>query len=94
MQFVKLKRRYNPRLYPSVSVGVDRLYRDLQSVRGFGGWLSHFAMYDLIRIYGFRVLRGLRLSRRIVDELRCLGLSEEDFGSEGCPYVDAALLVL
>ena len=69
------------------------LYNSLGEIYGIGEKIRHLIIYDLIRLFGFDLPKGLKLYDELLEKLRFLGITdpEEIFKPEDYPYVDAAL---
>ena len=85
-----LERRFNLRKARPGAVNVNALYSALQGVRGFAN-LAHYAMYELIRVYGFDCPHNLGTTNRLRQKLQLLGLTPGQFALDELPYVDLAV---
>ena len=89
---VRLEEIFNTRKVPPYAIDSDELYNYLRTkVRGLGEWLENYIMYDLIRIFGFKVPKNLTLSSRIKKKLEKLNIDTTEIKKEDYPYIDAAL---
>jgi len=85
-----LERQFSLRTARPGAINVNNLYSALQNVRGLAD-LAHYAMYELIRVYGFDCPRNLGVTNRLRQKLQILGLTPGQFAPDELPYVDLAV---
>jgi len=91
-QLIDLCKKYGIDTSMPPDIDPDKLYEDLEHMRYIGGdLLRHYIIYELVRVFGMRPPRNLRLPRTILEKLRVFGITEDMIRPEEAPYIDSAI---